>query len=1037
MNGVSRSAQHTRSVSLLVISLLVILVASTAWQVVEVYQTSRDAIKSRLEVNASVLAEHADRTLGEVVQILDAVQYDLKQRGGYQHLSEKELYDLLKPYARRAPQISSLFVVSADGALKCVTLGYPTKQISLKDRDFYLHHRDNPSPEPYISRSYKSRVDTVWRFSVSRRLDHADGSYAGMLAISLPVDYFHQFFQGLHSLPTERISLLRQDGYPQVIFPADDALYADNLKGSELFGQYLNKQHNGGFLGQLYHTDKLRQIAFHHMESAPLIATLSVESSAVLAPWRKRAAERIAITLLACGTILWLARRLSQQVRQSHQDLELLVDERTRDLVDTSLELAKNEQRLHALLDISQYQAKNIQELLDYALQKVIEITQSRFGYIYHYHEEQQEFILNSWSKEVMPACAVADPQTVYHLEKTGIWGEAVRQRRPILINDYAAADPLKKGYPEGHVHLSRFLTVPLFDSEHSIVAVVGVANKELPYSDQDMQQLELMMSEVWRITKRLELEMKLIHAGHEWQTTFDSISDSVSLIDADQQVLRCNLASTRLFKQDFKDIIGQHCWQLVHGTDHPIADCPMKRALQSCKTESQLIFENDRWLYVTVDPLLDEAGKVTGAVHIVRDETERVTADQALLELLSMLEAVQNELYVFRTDTLQFEYVNNSALKNLGYSMSQLLQMTPLDIKPFNRQEFIQLIAPLVSGEKQLLQFETTHQRADGSSYPVEVNLQIVTTHAGDRYLAVIHNSTERKQAAQSLREAHAQLLQNEKMASIGQLSAGIAHEINNPMGFINSNLSTLEKYIEKFDRYINYLEEALQESGSQQRQQAAAQLRSSLKLDFVQRDIRQLLDESSDGAERVMKIVQDLKTFSRSDTSQVARADLHQCLDSTINIIWNQIKYVAELRREYGDLPKVICNVQQINQVFMNLLINATHAIEEKGTEELGSITVRTWAENDSVFIAFSDTGCGIPEEVRSRIFDPFFTTKEVGKGTGLGLSISYDIIYKHGGELTVRSLVGQGTTFTVQLPISPPPPPRNAGTSRGLDD
>ncbi len=682
-----------------------------------------------------------------------------------------------------------------------------------------------------------------------------------------------------------------------------------------------------------------------------------------------------------------------------------------------------HQQRLQALLEISQHSVEDIQGLLDFALEKVIQITGSQFGYIYHYHEEQKEFVLNSWSKGVMPACSVLNPQTLYQLDKTGIWGEVVRQRRTILINDFAAPDSLKKGYPEGHVQLSRFLTIPVFDIDQKIVAVVGVANKEQPYTEQDATQLELMMAEVWRISKRLELEQRLIRAGREWQTTFDAISDSVVLLDLDQRILRCNLASTRLFGRSYNEIINHHCYKLVHGSTQPIDDCPMVRALISRKSESQLIIEGGRWLHVTVDPLLDGQGEVTGAVHIVHDDTERVTAEQAKLELLAMLEAVHNELYVFSPDTLQFEYVNQTAQQNLGYSQKQLLQMTPLDLKPMVRQELIMQIAPLLSGNVKLNRFETMHRRADGSQYPVEVNLQLVKTHFGNRCLAVVHDITQRKSDAQSLLEMQAQLLQNEKMASIGQLSAGIAHEINNPMGFINSNLGTLEKYVEKFDRYISCLEEGLRRSGSPSDQQEAETLRKNLKLDYVQRDIHQLLVESADGAERVMKIVQDLKTFARSDSSKIGRADINQCLDSTINIIWNQIKYLAELQRDYGDLPKLSCNIQQLNQVFMNLLINACHAIEACGAGALGRITVRTRADDEHLCISISDTGCGMSEELQRRIFEPFFTTKEVGKGTGLGLSISYDIIKKHGGEILVESREGAGTTFTVRMPLNPP--------------
>ena len=187
--------------------------------------------------------------------------------------------------------------------------------------------------------------------------------------------------------------------------------------------------------------------------------------------------------------------------------------------------------------------------------------------------------------------------------------------------------------------------------------------------------------------------------------------------------------------------------------------------------------------------------------------------------------------------------------------------------------------------------------------------------------------------------------------------------------------------------------------------------------------RDINLLVEESNEGIDRVKRIVQDLRTFSRADSATMGAADLNNCMDSTINIVINEIKYAAELKREYGDLFKVFCNVQQINQVFMNLLINAAHAIQAKG-EEVGEIVIRTWCDDTDAYVSVSDTGCGIARENWDKIFNAFYTTKEVGKGTGLGLSISAGIIRKHGGEIKLSSEVGVGSTFTVRLPLQPAP-------------
>ncbi len=268
---------------------------------------------------------------------------------------------------------------------------------------------------------------------------------------------------------------------------------------------------------------------------------------------------------------------------------------------------------------------------------------------------------------------------------------------------------------------------------------------------------------------------------------------------------------------------------------------------------------------------------------------------------------------------------------------------------------------------------------------------------------------------AQQQIAQAQDQLLQSDKMASVGQLAAGVAHEINNPIGFVYSNLGSMEKYLKDIFGLLDVYEAAeaaLPEA-------ARAEVRSAKQqkdLAFLREDVPMLMKESRDGITRVKKIVQDLKDFSHVDASDEWQwIDLHKGLNSTLNIVWNEIKYHAEVKKEYGEIPEVECFPSQLNQVFMNLLVNAAHAITDKGI-----ITIRTGRQGEEVFIRIADTGKGIPEENLKRIFDPFFTTKPVGKGTGLGLSLSYGIMQKHNGRIEVQSEVGKGTTFTLWLPI-----------------
>jgi signal transduction histidine kinase len=288
------------------------------------------------------------------------------------------------------------------------------------------------------------------------------------------------------------------------------------------------------------------------------------------------------------------------------------------------------------------------------------------------------------------------------------------------------------------------------------------------------------------------------------------------------------------------------------------------------------------------------------------------------------------------------------------------------------------------------------------------------------------MNEELERKieERSQELSQTQAQLIQSDKMASIGQLAAGVAHEINNPMGFIYSNLESarsfftvLQELIEKYSQAT-----ALLEGGGtpdcKNLLEEIRDFREKKNLDLIMDEFKDLIEESLEGAERVRKIVKDLKTFSHVDEEEWKYTDINECLESTLNIAWNEIKYKADVNKDYGDLPELKCNSMQLNQAFLNILVNAAQAIEEKGT-----ISIKTCADNGGVSIEISDTGEGMSREAQSRIFEPFYTTKEVGKGTGLGLSMVYDIIKKHKGTITVESEVGKGTTFVITIPIPEP--------------
>ncbi len=327
----------------------------------------------------------------------------------------------------------------------------------------------------------------------------------------------------------------------------------------------------------------------------------------------------------------------------------------------------------------------------------------------------------------------------------------------------------------------------------------------------------------------------------------------------------------------------------------------------------------------------------------------------------------------------------------------------------------------------------ETEVRRSDGIVIPIGLSCSPLAAAGGA--VAIFQDLSE-------IHQLQRQVLQTEKMASIGQLAAGIAHEINNPMGFIHANLFQMAEYLgdlrQAWER-VDDLQKAVQDlegagpaapvgagiEGIRQASDALTALVRELDLDYVQTDFAKAVRESQDGAERIRHIVKDLRDFSHHGSDDLAPADLNDCLDSTASIAWTMMKHSVVLEKNYGELPPVRCFAGQLKQVFMNLLVNAYQAIEQKlgGAGGTGTIEICTEPKDDGVAISIRDTGAGIEPTDQTRIFDPFFTTKEVGAGMGLGLSTSYSIVRRHEGRIDVSSRVGDGTTFTVWLPVDGP--------------
>lgn len=491
--------------------------------------------------------------------------------------------------------------------------------------------------------------------------------------------------------------------------------------------------------------------------------------------------------------------------------------------------------------------------------------------------------------------------------EKSGIDGiRAAKAFHPdIIITDYFmpgmdGIQTCKAVKNDADISYIPVIMMTGYDDRDVRLSALNAGAVEFLIKPVDHTELKLRIRNMLSFQRIAEMANASDSARQEWEDTFDSLEDIITIHDADYTILRANRAARELLGLKLEDNPAHmKCYQHYHKTESPHPACPVKESMRTGRPAMAEYYEPSigKQLEVRVIPRYDNAGLVTGYIHVVRDITESKKTHEAL------------------------------------------------------------------------------------------------------------------ESAYTKLKDAHSQILQQEKMASIGQLAAGVAHEINNPTGFIMSNLGSLQKYVNKLTEFLRFQSEAVTTDKAEE----IARKRKEFKVDFISQDIHNLINESLEGAERIRKIVQDLKSFSRVDEAENKPADINAGIESTINIVWNELKYKTTVKKEYGEIPMTKCNPGQLNQVFMNLLVNAAHAIEKRG-----EITIKTWEDSGNIFVTISDTGSGIPADKLNRIFEPFYTTKEVGKGTGLGLSIAYDIVQKHNGAISVESELGRGTTFTVKIPV-----------------
>jgi len=426
---------------------------------------------------------------------------------------------------------------------------------------------------------------------------------------------------------------------------------------------------------------------------------------------------------------------------------------------------------------------------------------------------------------------------------------------------------------------------------------------------------------------------------------------------------------------------------------------------------------------------LIDTTDKLALSLQSLRSSNDKLS--QVNTHLLRAVEQSPT-LSVILTPSGKVAYTTPSLLSLTGHTAEQIQQLFDSQLlRETNFQRFKQQrheqspAAPSVNYEVSIIDknqqkiYLSANLSAVFSEQGVADSFLFSATNISKNkklQLELKQKNLEQKNTIARLKETKSQLLHSEKMASIGLLAAGVAHEINNPIAFINSNTHSLGKNSHQIFQLIDYYK--AQFGHQLDKSSKIYQFEQDINYEYLKQDTPEMISESLEGLDRIKKIVADLLCFSRSDAENLEQFDLHQGLESTLGIAWYQLKNNTDIKREYTDIPNIECIPSQINQVFLNLLINASQAFADKGV-----ITIRTKATADSVIVDIEDNGSGIEEQHLKQLFDPFFTTKAVGDGTGLGLSVSYGIIKQHQGEITVTSTLGKGTCFTLVLPITQP--------------
>ena len=527
----------------------------------------------------------------------------------------------------------------------------------------------------------------------------------------------------------------------------------------------------------------------------------------------------------------------------------------------------------------------------------------------------------------------------------------------------------------------------------------------------------------------------ELAHERDLLRILLDHIPDCIYFKDAESKFLRINRAQANLLGVKAPaEAVGRSDADYFDAAFAQKTRADEQRILQTGEPLTGSIEHITRqgltwWVTASKVRVRDEGQNTNMIVGISRDMTEWKNTVDKLEEseesLRLLFAAIPHAVWVYDVETLRFLKVNEAASRRYGYSAEEFESVTVGDLHPPAEASRLQtILAGLWDGPDQLLPRGAWQYRTRaGDLRDVEIHSRLLRFKDRTAMLAVVQDVTDRKRLELELQSS-------QRLEAVGHLAAGIAHEINTPIQFVGDNLHFIQgafqdrqAAMEMFSRQLNQAVQAGDAPGSVLELWDKAQ--ETADMEYLAAEVPKALEQSLGGVERIATIVRAMKAFAHPGQKEKVAADLNKALLDTLTVARNELKYVADVETDFGDLPPVLCHLADLNQVFLNILVNAAQAIGAvmKVSGVKGRIRVTTRRDGDCATVTISDTGCGIPEAIKSRVFDQFFTTKEVGRGTGQGLALARSIVVdKHGGRIAFEPNLPQGTTFVVSVPIGP---------------